>query len=157
LQPSPVSTVLGKNVYSFVGGPQPDPKRMAADQKIEDAVAAAEKKNDTSAAGSAKAAKAYADSTQRLVERMEALLTNGGAAFRGGKLDSIAAPTGVTTVAGVQRGSTLTELKAAYAGQDLKEYAKASYRAPVAGHAGWFLQFELVGDTVKYMSLVQAG
>src|SRR3978361_205709 len=33
LQTSPVSTVLGKNIYSFVDGPEPDPKRMAADAK----------------------------------------------------------------------------------------------------------------------------
>src|SRR5690349_685916 len=33
LQTAPVSTVLGKNVYSFVGGPKPDPKRMALDAK----------------------------------------------------------------------------------------------------------------------------
>src|SRR5690242_5500352 len=29
LQTSPVSTVLNRNVYSFVGGPKPDPSRMA--------------------------------------------------------------------------------------------------------------------------------
>ena len=33
LQTSPVSTVLGENVYSFVGGPAPDPKQMAADAR----------------------------------------------------------------------------------------------------------------------------
>jgi hypothetical protein len=50
-----VSTVLGRNVYSFVDGPKPDPSRMAADEKIEKAVQKAE------AGGPDKSAKEYAD------------------------------------------------------------------------------------------------
>jgi hypothetical protein len=131
LQTSPVSTVLGKNVYSFVGGPKPDPKQMAADAKTEKAVEKADAGTDQSAAGSAKAAKAYADSAQRIVERLEAYLDAGGASFRGGALHSIAAPKGAATEAGIKRGSTLAELKAAYDGKGLKSSSKTAYELPV--------------------------
>ncbi|GAA3348329.1 hypothetical protein GCM10020358_66410 [Amorphoplanes nipponensis] len=153
LQTEPVSTVLGKTVYSFVGGPKPDPARMAADEKLEQAVAKADAGTDTSAAGSAKAAKAYADSAQRMVERLEAFLGAGGASFRDGKLDAIAAPAGAVTAAGVKRGSSLAALKAAYAGQGLTSSSKTAYQLPVPGHAGWTVLFELKGDTVQYMSI----
>jgi hypothetical protein len=157
LQTEPVATVLGKNVYSFVGGPKPDPKRMAADEKIEKAVEKAEKSTDTSAAGSAKAARAYADSTQRIVERLEAYLGAGGASFRDGKLDSIAAPKDAATEAGVKRGSTVAELKAAYGSKGLKTSSKTSYELPVEGHPDWSILFELKGDKVLYMSIGKAG
>ena len=157
LQTEPVSTVLGKNVYSFVGGPKPDPKRMAADEKLEKAVEKADAGTDTSAAGSAKAAKAYADSTQRIVERLEAYLGAGGASFRDGKLSSIAAPKDAVTQAGIKRGSSVAALKAAYAGKGLKSTSKTAYELPVEGHAGWTVLFELKGDTVQYMSIGQAG
>lgn len=157
LQTEPVATVLGKNVYSFVDGPRPDPKRMAADEKIEEAVEKAEKSTDTSAAGSAKAAKAYADSAQRLVERLEEYLGAGGASFRGGKLASLAAPEDAATEAGIKRGSTVGELKAAYGSKGLKSSGKTAYELPVEGHAGWTILFELKGDTVQYMSIGKAG
>jgi hypothetical protein len=157
LQTEPVSTVLGKNVYSFVGGPEPDPKQMAEDEKIEKAVEKAEKSTDNSAAGSAKAAEAYADSAQRLVERLEAYLGAGGASFRKGKLVSIAAPKGAATEAGIKRGSSVTELKAAYDGKGLKSSSKTAYELPVDGNPGWTILFELKGDTVQYMSIGQAG
>ena len=157
LQTEPVSTVLDKNVYSFVGGPKPDPKQMAADEKTEKAVEKAEKSTDTSAAGSAKAAQAYADSAQRIVERLEAYLGAGGASFQDGKLVSIAAPEGAATEAGVKRGSSLAELKAAYEGKGLKASSKTAYELPVAGHPGWTVLFELKGDTVQYMSIGKAG
>ncbi|RSM54622.1 hypothetical protein DMB66_37400 [Actinoplanes sp. ATCC 53533] len=157
LQTSPVSTVLGKNVYSFVGGPKPDPKQMAADDKTEKAVEKADAGTDQSAAGSAKAAEAYADSAQRIVERLESYLDAGGASFRGGALHSIAAPKDAATEAGIKRGSTLAELKAACAGKGLKSSSKTAYELPVAGHAGWTILFELKDDTVKYMSIGKAG
>ena len=157
LQTEPVATVLGKNVYSFVGGPEPDPKRMAADAKVEKAVEKAEKSTDTSAAGSAKAAKAYAESAQRMVERLEAYLGAGGASFSKGKLVSIAAPKGAATEAGIKRGSSVAELKAAYEGKGLKSSSKTAYELPVAGTPGWTILFELKGDTVQYMSIGKAG
>jgi hypothetical protein len=158
LQTAPVSTVLGKNVYSFVGGPKPDQKRMAADEKIEKRVAKADSdKSDKSAAEYADDAQAYADSATRIADRLEAYLSAGGAAFRNGTLDSIAAPLGVTTEAGIKRGSTLTELKSAYAGQGLKSSSPTAYELPVAGHPGWTILFELKGSTVEYMSVGRAG
>jgi hypothetical protein len=157
LQTEPVSTVLGENVYSFVGGPEPDPKRMAADEKLEKAVAKADEGTDTSAAGSAKAARAYADSAQRIVERLEEYLDAGGASFRDGKLTSIAAPKAAATEAGIKRGSTSAELKAAYGSAGLKTSSKSSYELPVAGHAGWTMLFELKDGTVQYMSIGKAG
>ncbi len=157
LQTSPVATVLGKNVYSFVGGPKPDPRQMAQDEKTEKAVKKAEESTDRSATGSAKAAKAYADSAQRIVERLEAYLGAGGASFRDGALVSIAAPKGAATQAGVKRGSTLAELKAAYDGKGLKSSSKTAYELPVTGHPGWTMLFELKGDTVQYMSIGKAG
>jgi hypothetical protein len=156
LQTAPVSTVLGKNVYSFVDGPRPDPKRMAADEKIEQAVKKAEANTSTSAADSAKAAKAYADSTQRLVDRLEAYLGAGGASFQGGKLVSIAAPKEAATEAGIKRGSTLAELQAAYGSKGLKTSSKSAYELPT-GQPGWTILFELGGNTVRYMSLGRAG
>jgi hypothetical protein len=157
LQTEPVATVLGKNVYSFVGGPKPDPKRMAADEKIEKAVEKADEGTDTSAAGSAKAAKAYADSAQRIAERLEEYLDAGGAAFRDGALSSIAAPEDAATEAGIKRGSSLAELKAAYADKGLKSTSKTAYELPVAGQPGWTVLFELKDDTVRFMSIGKAG
>jgi hypothetical protein len=157
LQSSPVSTVLGKNVYSFVDGPKPDPKRMAADAKLEQAVKKADANTSTSAADSAKGAKTYADSTQRIVDRLVAYLSAGGATFQKGALTDIAAPKDAATEAGIKRGSTLTELKAAYASRGLKGTSKSVYELPVTGKPGWTIMFELGGDTVKYMSLGKAG
>lgn len=158
LQTEPVSTVLGSNVYAFVGGPKPDPSRMAADAKIE---ADVEKADDNgfgdSAAGSAQAAKAYADSTQRLVERLEAYLTAGGAEFEDGALTSIAAPPAAATEAGIKRGSTVAELTAAYGGKGLTKKSATAYELPVPGQAGWTMLFEVEKDAVKYMSLGRSG
>jgi hypothetical protein len=157
LQTEPVSTVLGRNAYSFVGGPKPDPKRMAADEKLEQAVKKADEGTDTSAAGSAEAARAYADSAQRMVERLEEFLDAGGASFRDGRLSAIAAPEGAATEAGIKRGSTLAELKAAYQGKGLKSTSRTAYELPVPGHAGWTVLFEIEGDTVRYLSIGKAG
>jgi len=157
LQTEPVSTVLGRNVYSFVGGPEPDPQQMAADEKIEKAVERAGESTDTSAAGSAEAARAYADSAQRVVERLEAYLDAGGASFQAGKLISIAAPEDAVTEAGVRRGSTVAELKAAYDGEGLKTTSKTAYELPVDGQPGWTVLFEIEQNAVKYMSIGKAG
>lgn len=152
LQTAPVSTVLGKNVYSFVGGPAPDPARMAEDEKIEKAVEDAEKNTGTSAADAADAAAAYADSTQRISDRLVAFLDAGGAAFRDGTLAVVAAPKDATTAEGIRRGSTLAELQAAY-GAGLTKSSDVTYELAAAGHDGWSLLFELEGDTVRFMSL----
>ncbi|WP_212996486.1 hypothetical protein [Winogradskya consettensis] len=153
LRTDPVSTVLDKNVYSFADGPEPDAKQMAFDEKIEKAVEAADKSTDTSAAGSAKAAKAYADSTQRLYDRLIAYLTDGGASFTKGKLVSIAADKDAETEAGIKRGSKVAELKTAYDGKGLTGNDKDGYELPITGHNGWRIRFEADKGTIKYMSL----
>ena len=154
LQADPVSTVLGRNVYSFVDGPKPDPKKMAADEEIEARVKKADEGGtDKSAQEYADDAQAYADSTTRMSERLIAYLEAGGATFEKGALTSIAAPAGVATEAGIKRGSTLAELKTAYEGKGLKEDSKTAYLLPLTGHDGWTILFELEGDTVKYLSM----
>ena len=149
-----MSTVLGRNVYSFVDGPKPDAARMAADEKIEEAVAKAD------AGSSGKSAKelaadvqAYADSTQRLSERLLAYLTDGGATFEKGVLTSIAAPAGAATEAGIKRGSSRAEIEAAYQGKGLKSDSKTAYLLPLTGHPGWTVRFELEGETLRYLSM----
>lgn len=153
LQTAPVSTVLGKNVYSFVGGPAPDPARMAADEKLEKAVEEADRNPGTSAQDAADNAQVYADSTVRIADRLIAFLDAGGAAFRDGTLEVIAAPKGATTAEGIKRGSTLAELQAAYGAKGLIKDSDTAYILPAAGHEGWTLLFELEGDTIAYMSL----
>jgi hypothetical protein len=154
LQTSPVSTVLGRTVYSYVDGPKPDAERMAADEKIEARVKEADEAGpDRSAQEYADDAQAYADSTKRMADRLVAYLEAGGATFEKGALTSIAAPAGAVTEAGIKRGSTVAELKTAYEGKGLKEDSKTAYTLPIAGHDGWTILFELDGDTVKYMSM----
>jgi len=122
LQDTPVSTVSGKNVYSLPGGPKPDPKRMKADEKIAAAAAKAEKSTDTSAAGHAKNAKAYADETQRITDRLEAYLDAGGAAFIDGitgdvenaAQDAFADRHGNGRAGGLHRNATLQAFAAAH-------------------------------------------
>ncbi|MBG0564837.1 hypothetical protein [Actinoplanes aureus] len=152
LQTEPVSTVLGKNVYSFTGGPKPDPSRMAADDKIEkDVVKADEGGFGDSAAGDAAAAEAYAKSAQRISDRLIAYMEAGGASFAGGKLVSIAAPESAATEAGIKRGSQLAELKSAY--PKLQEIDENFYELAVEGHSGWTMRFEVEDGVVLYMSL----
>jgi hypothetical protein len=157
LQPEPVSTVLGKNVYSFTGGPKPDPSRMAADDKIEKNVVKADEGGfGDSAQGDADAAEAYAKSAQRISERLIAYMEAGGASFTDGKLVSIAAPESAATDAGIKRGSKLADLKAAYQDKGLRELDENFYELPVEGHTGWSMRFEVEDGVVLYMSLGQA-
>lgn len=159
LQTAPVSTVLGRNVYSFTGGPKPDPSRMAADEKLEKQVEAASKDTSSgrSAAEHAKSAELYASSTNRIVERLEAFMTAGGASFTDGRIDSIAAPEDAVTAAGIKRGSTVAELKAAYPGDALKVTSETTYEVAAGDAKGWALQFEVEKDTVKFMALLGRG
>jgi hypothetical protein len=92
-----------------------------------------------------------------MVERLEAYLGAGGASFRKGKLVSIAAPKDAGTEAGIKRGSSVAELKAAYEGKGLKASSKTAYELPVAENPGWTIRFELKGDTVQYMSIGKSG
>ncbi|MDR7276231.1 hypothetical protein [Catenuloplanes atrovinosus] len=153
LQAAPISTVLNRNVYSFVGGPEPDPSRMAADEELEDAVAKADDPAAESAKDSADAAKLYADSTKRTLERMVAFLEAGGASFRHGYLDTIAAPKDAATAEGIKRGSSRAELETAYENRGLAKGSDGNYKMP-AGRE-WQLIFEMDGNKVKYMSLAR--
>lgn len=151
LHPEPISTVQNKTVYSFTGGPAPDPAKMAEDLKLEEEVAQADNHTSTSADVNANAAQIYADSARRTLERMEAFLDAGGAAFRRGSLDTLAAPKDAATAEGIKRGSKRADLLAAYENRGLAKASDGSYRMP-AGR-GWTITFEMDGDTVKYMSL----
>jgi hypothetical protein len=155
LQTAPVSTVLHENVYSYVGGPKPDPKRMAADAAIEKRVAAADKlPKSASAAELAKATQAYADSAGRIADRLKAYLDAGGATFKKGTMVSLAPPKEATTESGIKRGSTLADVKAAYQAQGLKSTSKDVDQVPVPGHDDWRLQFEFDHGKVLYMTLI---
>lgn len=151
LQAAPISTVLGRNVYSFVGGPAPDPSRMASDEELEAKVA---KADDPAAANSKdNFAQLYADSTKRTLERMHAYLDAGGASFRGGYLDTIAAPKDAATAEGIKRGSSRADLEAAYENLGLAKGGDGNYKMP-AGRE-WQLIFEMDRDKIKYMSLAR--
>ncbi|WP_051799552.1 hypothetical protein [Catenuloplanes japonicus] len=153
LQPDPISTVQNRTVYSFTGGPAPDPAKMAEDLKLEDEVAKADNHTSTSAEANANAAQLYADSARRTLERMNAFLDAGGAAFRRGSLDTLAAPKDAATAEGIKRGSKRADLLAAYENRGLARASDGSYRMP-AGR-GWTITFDMDGDTVKFMSLTK--
>ncbi|MEV6347449.1 hypothetical protein [Actinoplanes sp. NPDC051851] len=158
LQPTPVATLLGRNVYSFTGGPTPDASRMAADTKIEKDVAEAESGAfGDSSQGTADAARVYAASASRVAARMLEFQSSGGASYLDGALDTIAAPPGAVTEAGIHRGSTLTEVQTAYAAKGLTQTSATLYEVPVPGRAGWVLLLTFGKDTVTYMSLGKAG
>jgi hypothetical protein len=170
--------------YSFMGGPSPDPSRMAADAKIEkeyrDAQKAAEKargKADKklganasaqeyadsaqgfadSAAAEAKAAEASAASAERAAARTEAFTKAGGASFGSGKLRVLVAPPQAKTAAGIARGATVAQLKAAYEAQGLKSTSEGRYEMPAAGQPGWSFAFDVTGDKVAYFLLLNSG
>jgi hypothetical protein len=151
LHPAPISTVQNRTVYSFTGGPAPDPVKMAEDLTLEDEVAKADNHTSTSADANANAAQIYADSARRTLERLEAFLDAGGAAFRRGSLDALAAPKDAATAEGIKRGSKRAELLAAYENRGLAKASDGSYRMP-AGR-GWTITFDMDGDTVRFMSL----
>ncbi|MEU4426129.1 hypothetical protein AB0F81_36380 [Actinoplanes sp. NPDC024001] len=152
LQAEPVSTVLGRNVYSFTGGPKPDASRMAADEEIEKNVL----KADNDELGDAETAEAYAKSARRIEQRLADFLEAGGAAYTNGKLVALAAPKEAVTEAGVKRGSKVAELTAAYQGKGLQQADENMYEMPVAGHVGWTMRFEVEDGVVLFMSIGQA-
>ena len=180
LNTSPVSTVGDSDDFSFVGGPAPDPSRMAADEKLEDDVEKASKAADAaqakaekyrkthgrSAAESAKSAQLSADSAsaaaesidmmtasiERMGERLTAFLTAGGLGFTGDLMTTIAAPPKATTAEGVSRGSSVEQLTAAYDSKGLKSTSEGRYEMP-AGQPGWTMTFDVEGGKVAYMML----
>lgn len=152
LQDAPVSTVLGWHVYSFVNGPKPDSTRMAADEELEKKLETADREA-SSIAERAQVLELRATSMRRMSDRLTAFMTAGGASFTGGRIDSIAAPEGAVTEAGIKRGSTVAELKAAYQAKGLEATSEAMYALPVTESPGWVLQFETENDAVKFMAL----
>ncbi|WP_433789778.1 hypothetical protein [Actinoplanes sp. CA-252034] len=176
---SPVSTVGGDD-YSFVGGPAPDPSRMAADEKLENEVEKAAKAADAarakadeyrrthgrsaqesarsarlaadSAAAAAKSIETMAASTERSGERLTAFLTAGGVSFTGERMTTIAAPPNATTAEGVSRGSSLDQLRAAYDSKGLKSTSEGRYEM-AAGQPGWTMTFDVEAGKVAYMML----
>ncbi|GAA1637046.1 hypothetical protein [Actinoplanes couchii] len=177
---SPVSTVGDSDDYSFLGGPAPDPSRMAADEKLEKDVEKAEKAADAarakaekyrsthgrsaeesatsaqlsadSAKASMKSIEATTASIERMGERLTAFLNAGGVSFTGDVMTTIAAPPKATTAEGVARGSSLEQLKTAYDGKGLKSTSEGRYELPAA-QPGWTLTFDVEADKVAYMML----
>ncbi|MDI6105987.1 hypothetical protein QLQ12_46195 [Actinoplanes sp. NEAU-A12] len=177
---SPVSTVGDGDDYSFVGGPAPDPGRMAADEKLEKDVEKAGKAADAarakadkyrrthgrsaeesatsarlaadSASAAVKSIEAMAASTERMGERLTAFLTAGGVSFTGDLMTTIAAPPKATTAEGVSRGSSLEQLRAAYDSKGLKSTSEGRYELP-AGQPGWTMTFDVEAGKVAYMML----
>jgi hypothetical protein len=152
LRSAPSSTVQGWKVYSFADGPQPDPSRMAADEKLEKELETAEK-DAASMAGQARVLELRAASMRRMADRLTGFMDAGGASFTDGRIDSIAAPKEAATEAGIKRGSTLAELRTAYQSKDLRSTSEHMYVLPVEGNPGWVLQFEIENDAVKFMAL----
>ncbi|WP_229068622.1 hypothetical protein [Actinoplanes sp. DH11] len=158
LHSAPASMVQDLTVYSFVDGPKPDPSRMAAEEKLAKELEAAEKK---AASGSideqTRVLQLRAKSMRGMATQLDAFLGAGGAGFTDGKIDSIAAPVDAATEAGIKRGSTLAELKAAYQAKGLEADSESMYLLAVEGNPGWVLQFETENDAVKYMTLNNRG
>ncbi len=130
---------------------------MAADEELEKAVEEADRNPGTSAQEAADDAQTYADSTVRIADRLIAFLDAGGAAFRDGSLEVVAAPKDATTAEGIKRGSTLAELQAAYGSKGLTKSSDTAYTLAAAGHEGWTLLFELEGDTIALHVAGQVG
>lgn len=181
LGPSPVSVASGCRDYSFADGPAPDPARMAKDADLEKRYQAAEKAADAageradrplrrnaSAQEYAESARRSADSAQaiskaltlsaetsrRAAERTAAFTRAGGASFAKGKLRVLMAPAKARTAAGISRGSTAEQIRAAYAAQGLTSSSSDRLEVPDAGGPGWTLAFNMERNAVAAMMLI---
>jgi hypothetical protein len=169
LGPSPITIDEACKNYSFAGGPAPDPARIAADEKLEEDYAAAEKaaRGTRPKPGSKASAQDHADSAaaasdlaeldaelaDRSLARVEAFTGAGGASFGAGALRVLIAPPGVTTAAGIGRGSTVEQLKAAYQGDGLKSSSEDRFEFPAPGRPGWSFTFDVADGKVAYFML----
>jgi hypothetical protein len=166
---APIAVVTGCHDYSYAGGPSPDPKRMAADAKLEKDYEKANKAADkaptgTSAADSAKAAKlmadaakAAADSTERIAQRTEEFAKAGGASFGQGRMRLLYAPPKAATAEGIAVGSTEAELKSAYAAKGLTAAESVGrWEMPVSGQAGWKFTVDVAAGKVAALLLINS-
>jgi hypothetical protein len=176
----PVNVLGGCQDHSFADGPKPDPARMAADAEVEQKYQDARRKADeldatlgespgpgasadefaTHAERSAASAGAHSDaatlaaeSTDRIVARLEASTASGGVSFGEGKLRLVGAPPAARTAEDIGRGSTVEQLKKAYEGKGLVEDG-SRYSLPVTDHAGWQLGFDVTDGKVTYILLL---
>ncbi|MEO6084394.1 MAG: hypothetical protein ABIQ18_14940 [Umezawaea sp.] len=176
----PVNVLGGCQDHSFADGPKPDPARMAADAEVEQKYQDAVRKSDeldaalgespaagasadefathaeraaAAAAASSDVATLAAESTDRIVARLEASTASGGVSFGEGKLRLIGAPPAARTAEDIGRGSTEEQLKKAYEGKGLVNDG-GRYSMPVTDHAGWKLGFDVTDGKVTYLLLL---
>ncbi|WP_329498060.1 hypothetical protein [Kitasatospora herbaricolor] len=185
LAAAPVSALDGCVDFSYRGGPAPDPVRMAAETAAEaklkelDAKAdAAAAKADSGRAGpgasardsaddaarQAEAARAMAEATRAVVDvaaareaRDKAFAAAGGASFGKGGLHELVAPADARTAEGIRAGSTVEELKQAYAARGLELTGGGRYRMPAGGPQGWVYEFTVAAEKVGAVVLVDRG
>lgn len=181
LAPAPISTITGCEVYSFTGGPAPDPARMAADAKLEKDYVAANKAADKagekadkplrrnasaqeyadhaqlsadSAKASARVVELAAQSTQRALERGQAAARHGAVTFGKGGLRLIVAPPGARTAEGIGRDSTVEQLRAAYAARGLKEESEGRYEMTAPDRPNVVVAFNAEAGKVSSLLLL---
>uniref|UniRef100_UPI0039BF2638 hypothetical protein n=1 Tax=Lentzea alba TaxID=2714351 RepID=UPI0039BF2638 len=164
--------------YRYQGAPAPDPKELAADEELEQKIAAAQKEADAakaaigpepgpnagaaeyaasaerlaaSAEASNKVVQLTVQSTDRIVKRAEAREANGGVMFAGDKIRMILPPPGATTSKNIGKGATVDQLKAAHpnvVGKDDK-----TFEVPVPDQPGFVLGFSFVGGKLDTFML----
>ncbi|MFF3594771.1 hypothetical protein [Kitasatospora indigofera] len=185
LEAAPVSTLDGCADFSYRGGPAPDPVRMAAETAAEARLKELDAKADAAgatadsgkagpgasakefaddAARQAEAARAVAEATQAVVgvatlreARDKAFAAAGGASFGKGGLHELVAPADARTAEGIGAGSTVDELKQAYAARGLELTGDGRYRMPAGGPQGWVYEFTVAADKVGAVVLADRG
>ncbi|GAA3987281.1 hypothetical protein GCM10022247_01990 [Allokutzneria multivorans] len=184
LGPGPVAVVTGCEDYSFVGGPLPEPARMALEAAAEKSYDAAKKENDDirvkldeHRAKGGKSAEDYAVSADLFAKSAEALKKMsvasaessarssfrirrsnefGGVSFGGGKLRLISAPPFAKTEEGVGRGTSVADLKKAYEGRGMVE-DRGRYSVAVEGKPEWKLAFDVEDGKVASFLMLSSG
>ena len=176
LGPAPVAVVTGCEDYSFLGGPLPEPARMALEASAEKQYEAAKKENDEiraqldahrgqsaqdfaaraellakSAEALKKMSVASAESSARSSFRVRRANEHGGVSFGQGKLRLISAPPFAKTAEGIGRESSVSELRKAYEGRGMVE-DRGRYEVPV--EPGWVLAFDVEGGKVTNFLLL---
>ncbi|SDM26023.1 hypothetical protein [Allokutzneria albata] len=176
LGPSPVAVVTGCDDYSFLGGPLPEPARMALEAAAEKQYEAAKKENDEiraqldahrgqsaqdfaaradllarSAEALKKMSVASAESSARSSFRVRRANEHGGVSFGQGKLRLISAPPFAKTAEGIGRESSVADLQKAYEGRGMVE-DRGRFEVPVS--ADRVLAFDAKGGKVTNFLLL---